>query len=463
MEDITNTNPDESLKVPTETELSELSSKLNQDFYNTLKNLTLPTPNPGKEMTIGQPSMIWAPQKPREKKWLIISSTEPPQHGFTDQQTYLALKKAGVKPYYLYNNIELELELALQNHKFDCIYWEGCNGWNYWPTLKNVLCQKINVWYDDPVMRMDLVDAKETMQDGYRRHQVKFFTWDSYWCNKLLMEYGIDAEECHLAASPEDYYESNFSCDKYPIFIGALHSQEKIDQLVRPLVEPFQSMIKMVEDDLSKNTVIPSWDMYERLSQNSLSDGDKRLFKELCEFDPDSQFRFRNAIWMMSKNQVRINMLKAALEVTPVLMFADTKQLGHASGAEVKAMLGDTRDRLKFRDTTGIRSDKLGKFYHWSWIHLQATDPQSVHTGFPYRMFQTQASGRCLLTDYKEDWKKHFNLGETMVAYDSKEELKERLNTLIGNQSLCKEIGRKARREFESKHTWKHRLENFLV
>lgn len=426
--------------------------------------------------TINHPA-IPIPTKPHVRKWLIIGTTAHPKMGFTDRQIIKTLQDIKVEVFYVDpTTMAHDIPSIIADNQLDMIYWEAINGWGVWDIIKKVPCAKVNTWFDDPIMRIDSVDIAKKMSSATVPNDPQFtnkpndqmgktriYCWDDYWNIRLLTDYSIDSDLVHLAANPNEYYTTDVVCESKPVFIGALHSNRKFEEMKSRLCEPFITILDSIKESLKTMDQIPSWDRIEGHYLNILSPGTQRLYRQLCETDKRMQSWYRQGIWAISKNEVRVRMLRAALKVSPISMFADTKGVNHANEGEIRSLIGDGEERLTFYDTTGISQEHLAMFYHYGWIHLQATDPQSVTQGYSYRVFQTMAAGKCLLTDLKANMSKDFEMDKVMVGYNNLEEMKEKLNNLIKNKSLSKDIGENARHDFEQNHTWEKRLDQWMI
>lgn len=415
-------------------------------------------------------------------RWLIIGTQPGPKYGFTDIQIIKAVQDQGIEVYYVNpNEMREKVPNILHNVQPHVIYWEAINGWKIWDLIKDYKCKaKINTWFDDPIMRMDFSGIGKRMMDNNvnefgdfngltdkvghsTRQNVKIFCWDDYWNQRLFMDCGmICSKLLHLAACHKDYYSANVACTNKPIFIGSLHSPRGLNTIQERLCEPFNTILNSIKEELYKMEDIPSWDKIEGHYLGILGDGERRLYQDICNSDRMMQSYFRQCIWGHSKNAVRVRMLRAALEVSPVIMFSETGQINHVKEGELRAMIGKNEHKLEFHDTTGLPQEKLAMLNHWGWVHLQATDPQSVYHGYPYRMFQTMASGKALLTDMKEYWSNDFKHEEHLIAYKGDEILKSNLNFMLKDKDGCRQIGNAARELFLRKHTWQHRIHEML-
>lgn len=347
----------------------------------------------------------------------------------------------------------------------DLILWDGVMPWRYSEVLKKNECRKVNLWFDDPVMRIEGLDFVDRVKECAKREDFEFHIWDSYWQERCEKLFGIKSSLIHLSADEDEYYPSDTQLSDECVFIGGLHSKSEIEKRIGWCNPIFKKVIKSSLEyvsGLSIESEIPPWDYVENLNIKSLGTGDLKLYREMKEMDPGQHLQLRWCIWAHSKNEVRIKALKEVLKVSKLLIFTDTKQKGHANEDEIKYMLEDYGDNLKVVDTSDVHASKLGNLYHYGALHIGSTDPQSVHTGIPYRVFQTMASGRPLLTDEKPGWGDFLgnNISSSnYISYSNPTEIAEKIPEAIKNG---KELGESARSSFEMFHTWPNRLQYII-
>jgi len=428
-------------------------------------------------------------------RWTLLDSNPGErEEDFTLRQIRLCLERAGHSVLRLctavgaYCNTPLripdEIEQTLKAFMPQRILWCGLAGLPYfalWSREPWLSIPKIALWFDEPVTRVECIGLGEVMRRTAGRTDFFHGIWDGYWRDDALNRWGIQARAIHLAADENEYHPLLTSHLSPPVhlgagsltshldvvFIGMLHSAESILKLVKPLPRGLSALTAAirarVEKDLSPLTShlsppIPSWDRLWKEAEAELKPKERNLIGIECEKEPLALCSMRYAAWAMAKNAVRIRILRKALEVAPLLVFCEQKHLGHARETEWRALLGEQGDRLRIVDTTGVKADQLGRLYHEGIIHIQATDPQSVQGGIPYRVFQTAASGRPLLTDLRPELLECFEPGKEILGYSSANDFVPALAAALANRDQLIEIGRAARRRFEREHTWRHRV-----
>lgn len=432
-----------------------MSDQAPSNFYNIdLSNIANATQNFGDFV------------RSEHKTWMLLDcAPSRNSFSFTLQQIAKALNAQKIEPVFVNlakDGVPLDpkaLRNILKRDNPDYILWDGCGAYRHWDVIKESKSKKINTIFDDPVMRSEGFGVVKQMIDAHN-HGVNFFCWDPYWADVMMLDWGIIAHPIELAALPDEYYPSTIRLSDDVVFIGHLHSPRDIDHKITIMNRMFQKVAKDIQNQLPKFKYgsIKSWDLLIEDMVDSYSAGDKQLFHDTSYTQPNDLYTLRNLVWMMSKNENRIRILKRALKVHDVSMFCEMSILDHCSEHEVRSLLGEWGPRLTMFSTTGAHMKHLGQCYHYGKIHIQATDPQSVYAGIPYRVYQTAGAGRPLLTDYKRDWNKSFTYGTDFETYESEDEFENKLSLLLKEEDKLKYLGDNIRLRFDTQHTWKHRL-----
>lgn len=429
-------------------------------------NTAMASPNFGDVI-----SEMFSEEKLKES-WVLLDATPQPHiTDFNIKQMTVALRQLGADAgiLKLYTNGKDEdpnvIYETIRQKQPKNIVWSGPGGWRYWNVLKLYQGTKINLWFDDPVMRIDSHQIEHQVREGAAT--VSFFCWDNYWSDKFITEYGIMAQNIHLAALESEYYTSTISLTDDLVFIGNLHSSHDIAVSKANLPPIFQKVATECEYYIKNDKRIASWDVIIDRVLDLWPKGDQQLFKDICEKNSTHLMNLRWFVWVLSKNEVRVRMLKKATARHPVRMFCEMKQLHHANKAEIQALVGCHDKRLIIQETSQYKSEELCQLYHYGILNLQAVDPQSMNTGIPYRVFQCAAAGKALLTDYRNQWNTAFEPDKEILFYDLEESqfnqpytlFEDKLEWCLSNKEAIKEIGMAARRRFEKDHTWKKRIE----
>jgi hypothetical protein len=402
-------------------------------------------------------------------KWLLIDDSPNGNHVcMTIQQIAEELAKTE-KTVNIMNSFHKSLSVpkeemasVIRGMNPDVVLFQGPTGLRYLDILGPFNGQCVNLWFDDPLMRIGAYGLDAQMEESFY-FLWNHFVWDGYWREKVKAKWKNEPMPIHLAANPNQFYETStvFNRDDI-IFLGNLHSPRSIEVNIESLPPTYVKIVNYCKNylnNLSDDCDVPSWDkLIEAAFLDSLP-GEKKLICIQSDRSNEVRSNLQWVIWAMSKNFVRIRMLKRALKVGTVRMFADTVQHSHASESETRGLVGEWSSRLSFHATDGLNADQLAELYHHGWIQIQATDPQSVNGGIPYRVFQTAASGRALLTDKKPELADAFEYDREILTYDNMTHFEHRLVELSARKSDLFDIGKSARARMVKDHTWRNRMD----
>ncbi len=325
---------------------------------------------------------------------------------------------------------------------------------------------KVVLWFDEPVTPVERYGLDGDLRGLASRSDYHFGIWDGYWRDVAQKRWGLKSNEIHLSADELEYTPSgDGSLEKDVLFVGMLHSQASISERMGQLPRGMSSVGALVQRQMTAACEdpewkpIPSWDIVWEHATQELSPKERILFQTELKHDPEAAWRLRWSTWALAKNAVRIRMLRKALEITPLHIFCEQKQLGHATESEWRKLLGESESRLNIVDSSGLSAEDLAKLHQRGSLHLQATDPQSVRGGIPYRVFQAAACARPLLTDLKPELEKCFETDREILGFRTADDFAVSLTRLLENRTSLGEIGRAARARFEHEHLWRHRIE----
>lgn len=116
--------------------------------------------------------------------------------------------------------------------------------------------------------------------------------------------------------------------------------------------------------------------------------------------------------------------------------------------------------RIDFRGWVDNRSE-LPLVYNGTKINLNITQFQSK-TALPMRIFDIASCGSFLITDYRRDLERLFELDEEIIVYRDKDDLKSKVRYFLDHPESRREIANKARLRVFKEHTYKVRM-NQLV
>jgi hypothetical protein len=400
-----------------------------------------------------------------KKTWLFLDCEAMDNvYSFTIREMTDALKDMGDSSviFKLYNKgaliPEARLKQAVDKVRPDYIVWSHGDGWEYFDLLKKHKSSKINLWYDDPMQRLQQRPGVVRAMANSGFEDFSIFVWDRYWANQLEQITGVTIIPTELASDPKVYFPARRKLSDDAVFIGCLQSPNWIYNEISQLPGMFQVFMSKCLEVMKGCVVIPPWDKLMAMAESVMDKGDLQIFDQQSKEMGSILRKCYALLWAASKNEARVRLLRAATKVTPVLMFSETKQRNHANPYEIQGMVGEfDPQRLRIIDTSKTKGECLGQLYHYGRIHLQAVDPQSVFGGIPYRNYQTAASGRPLFTDTRIDWHQSFNSDE-LISYEWGQCLEDQLSEAMKRTDLD-EIGMKARKGFEEKHTWQIRMQ----
>jgi len=346
------------------------------------------------------------------------------------------------------------------------VIWSGVHGFFYADILERFAGRITALWYDDPLMCVENVGLGEMVKKCARLPNFNAFIWDGYWRDRALQLWNLRSQPTHLAVDAAEFYESDSILnDDEIVFIGHLHSPRKIETGIEILPPFCQRLARTVQESvvaIKGNAVMPCWDVLLHNAEREIEAGDKKLLAMEVKHNSLALAKLRELVWMMAKNEARLRMLREAIQVAPVRIFADMEQLGHATPMEYRALLGQWGDkRLRVASTTGYAVADLAACYHVGRLHISATDPQSVRGGIPYRLFQTAASGRALLADTRPEFSECFEDGKEVLTY-APGGFGEALAAAYQDKDRLREIGRAARARVLADHTWAIRVRQIL-
>jgi hypothetical protein len=369
-----------------------------------------------------------------------------------------------------------EIDAQLHAWKPDRIVWCAETGLPYmglWTENPWNSVPKIDLWFDEPVTPIERFGLDEMMR--HTAGQPGFFhgIWDGYWRDEAYARWGVEARAIHLSADEVEYQPrpddpSGNKSNEPVVFIGMLHSQATIARHLEGLPRGLCALAAAIRARLDAETHplpekwhyrdIPCWDRLWRDVEPELSSKEQLVLKSECQHKPQAVWQVRWATWAMAKNAVRVRVLRQVLQVAPLRVYCEQKQLGHANEAEWRTLLGETGPRLQIVDTSNCKGEELPRIHQEGSLHLQATDPQSVRGGIPYRVFQSAASGKALLTDLRPELVACFEPGKEIFGYPSAAEFLPFLETVLADPSRRRDAGIAARQRFEREHTWHHRI-----
>jgi hypothetical protein len=351
----------------------------------------------------------------------------------------------------------------------DAIFVEGALGFNLPEFFADHRICKIPVaafWYDDPYRSIEYNKHQEGYLAALKAPNVHHFVWDGYWRNWMKEFHGIDSHPTHLAADETEFLPQT-GTHQFPehiTFIGTLVNSRLIEEkksLLAPLLKQLflEFEVAYRKEDFGTNP----YQLFHKLL-DAAPEKIRSAFGHMDRTQPEALLQLRSLIWMVGKNEVRIRILKQAVQWAPLLMICGNLEGSQAGEAEIRKLLGNIEgDRLVVKDTSRIDPSRLSALHGYGRIHIQATDPQSVAGGLPFRVFQTTACSRVLLTDRKPELLECYRDGKEILTYGSEADFSPALQRALAlNESELSEIANRGHKRFLEQHTWAHRLNDVM-
>ena len=145
----------------------------------------------------------------------------------------------------------------------------------------------------------------------------------------------------------------------------------------------------------------------------------------------------------------------------------DTGQMPNAGAKkpyQVKLYTGKETPELPYVTQMGPvdYTYEMPKVFAASKVNLNIT-LRSIVSGIPLRAMDIMGAGGFLLTNYQEDFLRHFVPGEDFVFYESVADLQDKLAYYLQHDKERKEIAANGCRKVRTEHTYQKRLEEMLA
>ena len=345
----------------------------------------------------------------------------------------------------------------------EIIFVEGAIGFNVPEFYLHPEIRRVPVaafWFDAPIRPVDYRRREPGWLDAWRLPNVHHFVWDGYWRRWLAQRHGIRSFPIHLAADAEEFHPLPQPPEyrEHAVFIGTLVSPQHVEEQKARLPPVLQRIARALPSAIARAAYGAN---PFQLLDNVIAGMPSKInvaFQTLEEAQPEEVLRLRSVAWMLAKNETRLRILRGALEVGPLLMLCGNFEQTHASGGQVRSMLRKGGKRLVVRDTRGLETAALGDLYAHGRIHIQATDPQSVEGGIPFRVFQTTACRRPLLTDPRPELAECYACGQEILIFESEKDFPSALQRALAEAGTLDAIAQAGHERFRKEHTWEHRF-----
>ncbi len=383
------------------------------------------------------------------------------KHGHTVHIHNLRMKN--VDPYGNLNKLVAEV----LDHRPEMIFMEGGGGFNLPDFFHHRQIQNVPVvvfWYDAPIRSYSCFVTQPGYVSALKLPNITHFVWDGFWRKWFEEQVGVKSHPIHLAADPADFHPLPRQTE-YPdhaVFVGTLVSEKHVEQEKKKLPLIAQHVARefaaRVDDAMyGQNPYQILSDILTALPTKMVS-----ALEVLSQNNTDVVYRLNVFVWMIGKNEVRKRILREAVKVAPLLILSGNFEETHACEEELRQVLGATGDRLVVKDTRDCHVADLKNLYSFGRVHLQATDPQSIQGGIPFRVFQTTACRRPLLTDKKPELGECYTFDKELLTYNSEVDFAESLETAMKQPDLLETLAEAGYQRFLQEHTWTHRYEQVM-
>lgn len=301
--------------------------------------------------------------------------------------------------------------------------------------LSSLKLPYVSWWVDNP---LSLTISKE-----FKSNYLTLFVWDRFYVEKLKT-YGFKrVYHLSLATNPNIFREIHltqeeevqFGCDLsfvggafYNGFLAYKEWQKGKDLAARNLLE--QTLKVYFEN--------PSLDIRDVF----------RTVKEILRYDLSIEEE-RDLV-------VKLELIGMSLYRKEVI--EEIKDLGFCLYGDEgwPKMVGR---RIKFLGR--IDYQDLPKLYTASKINLNITKPQ-LKTAINQRVFDVAACGAFLLSDFRHDLIRLFEIEKEAIFYRDKEDLREKINYFLSHPEKREEISNRAKKKVLKEHTYLHRMRDLI-
>lgn len=117
-------------------------------------------------------------------------------------------------------------------------------------------------------------------------------------------------------------------------------------------------------------------------------------------------------------------------------------------------------DKVEFQGEIDYRTE-VPKLYNISKINLNITKTQ-LKTTINQRVFDVAACGGFILTDYRRGLGNLFEIGDEVIYYENKEDVRCKIQYYLEHEDERVEIARNAQRRVLKGHTFRHRMDEMI-
>ena len=172
---------------------------------------------------------------------------------------------------------------------------------------------------------------------------------------------------------------------------------------------------------------------------------------------PEIAALWNHLLWRWGKRIARLRGLAAVGQAAPLAIMSGHGTEMYADEAELRAALPGGI-HLVYADTRGLPAKAWKNLFRTGKFQVQIIDPQSVDGGLPFRVFESAACGRPLLSDHRTELAELFPEGCGVALAANEAGMSEAAANLLRTPDReLRAQGREFHRRFRAEHTWEAR------
>jgi glycosyltransferase involved in cell wall biosynthesis len=331
---------------------------------------------------------------------------------------------------------------------------------NLWdaPSLASV--QKLSLWFDDYYRSPKTLAHPEIWTDWQKNHGVSVGIWDGYWRCQWKMLTGYEAFPIHLAADPRMLRPNaepwNRDWSERAVFTGTIPSFKSLDTFAKAFPVPLRRLLEDV--CAAMNETAWPFKPYD-IAQGCRSFLGIKYGNAIDAMlkDPTTLALWNHLLWRWGKRIARLRGLAAVAQAGPLAILSGHGVEAYAGEEELRTALPEGID-LVFADTCKVPSSAgKGLFRTGKW-QVQITDPQSIESGIPFRVFECGACGVPLMSDGRPGLEELFPSGTGLFTATNESALQETAARLFQTpRGDLEAMGKVFHQNFIEQHTWEIR------
>ncbi len=331
------------------------------------------------------------------------------------------------------------------------------------PSIENIIPAHIpclSLWFDDFLRSPQTLGAWARWQTWQASGQVQVCLWDGWWRDRWRDHTNHTASAVHLAADPADFVPAAqpfvSGLEASAVMVGTVPSLASLQQDEQGIPTVLHPLLREAARVMEQAPwPIRAYDIFQ-LSLGA-APAKIRIAAERWMQLPQSAALVHRQVWRLGKRAARVRGLRAVAGVMPVALLSGHGTESYAGGDEIRAEL-PPGTHFVYQDTRSVGRGAWSGLFTAGAFQLQITDPQSIESGVPYRVFETAACGRPLLTDTRPGLPELFPGGGHLYCASDEEDLAARSLALAAlSDEERQEVGGAGRQLFLESHTWEKR------